>query len=252
MINTQTFYNALLFSSFLLAIIVFITLFFFTAPYGRHIKKGWGPAVRNKVAWVVMEAASPLFFGLCFIIGNNHGIVPLIFLGLWEAHYLHRAFIYPFSLRGDRMMPVSIIGFGLIFNLMNAYLNGHYIFTLATQYTVHWLSDPRFIVGVALFVAGYLINRSADRILRNLRAPGETGYKIPQTGLYRWISCPNYFGEIVVWSGWAIATWSLPGLAFAVWTIANLAPRARSHHIWYQQTFPDYPIGRKALVPMVW
>jgi steroid 5-alpha reductase family enzyme len=149
-------------------------------------------------------------------------------------------------------MPISIIGFGLIFNLMNAYLNGHYIFTLATQYTSKWLTDPRFIVGGALFVAGYLINRSADRILRNLRAPGETGYKIPQTGLYRWISCPNYFGEIVVWSGWAIATWSLPGLAFAVWTIANLAPRAHSHHIWYQQTFLDYPIQRKALVPMIW
>ena len=63
---------------------------------------------------------------------------------------------------------------------------------------------------------------------------------------------PNYLGEIVVWSGWALATWSLPGLAFAVWTIANLAPRARSHHTWYQETFPDYPAERKALVPWMW
>jgi protein-S-isoprenylcysteine O-methyltransferase Ste14 len=252
MISGQTFYNDLLLISFLVAVIVFITLFFFTAPYGRHIKKGWGPTVRNKVAWVVMEAASPLFFGLCFITGNNHGIAPWVFLGMWEAHYLHRAFIYPFSLRGDRLMPISIISFGLIFNLMNAYLNGYYIFTLSTQYTTKWLSDPRFIGGVTLFIAGYLINRSADRILRNLRAPGETGYKIPQKGLYRWISCPNYLGEIVVWSGWALATWSLPGLAFAVWTIANLAPRARSHHTWYQETFPDYPAERKALVPWMW
>jgi protein-S-isoprenylcysteine O-methyltransferase Ste14 len=185
-------------------------------------------------------------------VGKNHSPVPLIFLVLWEAHYIHRAFIYPFSLRGNRMMPISVILMAITFNLMNAFLNGRYIFTLSTQYTTHWLTDPRFIAGIVLFIIGYLINRSSDRILRNLRAPGETGYKIPQKGFYHWISCPNYFGEIVVWSGWALATWSLPGLAFAVWTIANLAPRARSNHKWYRETFPDYPEERKALLPGVW
>ena len=136
--------------SFLLAVIVFIALFFFAAPYGRHIRKGWGPAVRNKLAWVVMEAPSPLFFAVCFLIGNNHSIVPLVFLGLWEAHYIHRAFIYPFSLRGDRQMPIMIIGLGLIFNLMNAYLNGHYIFTLSTQYTTQLADRPAFHRGLDL------------------------------------------------------------------------------------------------------
>ena len=89
-------------------------------------------------------------------------------------------------------------------------------------------------------------------ILRNLRKPDESGYRIPYGGLYRWISCPNYFGEIITWVGWAVATWSLPGLAFAVWTIANLAPRARAHHIWYREHFSDYPTERKALMPGVW
>jgi len=85
-----------------------------------------------------------------------------------------------------------------------------------------------------------------------LRQPGETGYRIPQGGLYRWISCLNYFGEIIEWAGWAIATWSLPGLAFAVWTFANLAPRARAHHAWYHQHFPEYPRERRALLPGIW
>jgi protein-S-isoprenylcysteine O-methyltransferase Ste14 len=70
--------------------------------------------------------------------------------------------------------------------------------------------------------------------------------------MYRWISCPNYFGEIVEWIGWAIATWSLAGLAFALWTAANLAPRAHSHHQWYRESFADYPQERKALVPRLW
>ena len=49
-----------------------------------------------------------------------------------------------------------------------------------------------------------------------------------------------------------MATWSLPGLAFAVWTVANLMPRARAHHKWYGNYFPDYPQERKALVPGLW
>jgi protein-S-isoprenylcysteine O-methyltransferase Ste14 len=250
--DARVFYNDLLVASFVMAAIVFFVLFFMAAPYGRHIRKGWGPTLGNKASWVLMEAPSPLIFAACFLAGDNKTIVTIVFLLLWEAHYIHRAFIYPFSLRGDRHMPLLVIGFGLIFNMMNAYLNGTYIFTFSNNYTNNWLIDPRFVAGLTLFVGGFLINRSADQTLRNLREPGEDVYKIPQTGLYRWISCPNYFGEIVIWTGWAIATWSLPGMAFAVWTIANLAPRARSHHAWYQEYFPDYPPERKALVPKVW
>jgi protein-S-isoprenylcysteine O-methyltransferase Ste14 len=70
--------------------------------------------------------------------------------------------------------------------------------------------------------------------------------------LFEWVSCPNYLGEIVAWAGWALATWSPAGLVFAVWTFANLAPRAWSHHRWYRSNFPEYPKERKALVPGVW
>ena len=108
------------------------------------------------------------------------------------------------------------------------------------------------MIGLILFLAGYGVNRWADLTLRGLRRPGETGYKIPYGGLFRWVSCPNYLGEIVEWFGWALTTWSLPGLAFALWTVANLAPRARAHHAWYHDHFPDYPPERKALIPGIW
>jgi len=88
--------------------------------------------------------------------------------------------------------------------------------------------------------------------LRGLRQPGESGYKISNDRLFRWVSSPNYLGEITIWVGWAIATWSWPGLTFAFWTIANLLPRARANHAWYKATFPDYPPERKALVPGLW
>ena len=201
-----------------------------------------------------MEAAAPVVFTFCFFLSNRPNTVAvLVFLGMWELHYIHRAFIYPFSRRGDsRRMPLTIIGFGLLFNVVNGYLNGRYIFSFSGGYANEWLGDTRFIVGLFLFITGFLINRRADRILRNLRQPGESSYKVSDSGLYRWISCPNYLGEIVIWMGWALATWSLPGLAFALWTAANLIPRARSNHAWYREYFPDYARKVKALLPGVW
>ena len=135
---------------------------------------------------------------------------------------------------------------------MNGYLNSRYIFTFSGGYSNEWLSDYRFIAGVTLFLAGLFINRQADHVLRSLRNSGETEYNVPYGKLYRWVSCPNYLGEIMTWIGWALATWSLAGLSFALWTIANLVPRARAHHAWYNRQFSCYPQERKALLPSLW
>ncbi|HEX79267.1 MAG TPA: DUF1295 domain-containing protein [Dehalococcoidia bacterium] len=239
---------------FVLAVVVFLMLIFVAAPYGRYARGGWGPTIKNRAGWVIMEAAAPIAFAICFILGDNAStFTTLVFLGLWQLHYIHRAFIYPFGLRsrGDGI-PLVIVSLGMLFNTVNGYLNGRYIFTFSSGYGNEWIGDPRFIIGVSLFIVGFVINRRADLILRNLRRPGESGYRIPHGELYRWISCPNYLGEVVIWVGWAVATWSLPGMAFAVWTAANLVPRARLHHAWYRKNFPDYPPGRKAFLPGIW
>ena len=247
-------YNYLLWSWFVLAAVVFVSLFFFAAPYGRYARNHWGPTIDNQKGWLIMEAAAPLIFVLCFTSGSNPvTITAVIFLIMWEVHYIHRAFIYPFSLRGqNKRMPVAVMATALLFNMVNSYLNGRYVFALSDGYTSEWLKDPRLLSGLGLFIAGMIINRRADLILRNLRKPGESDYKIAFGDMYRWISCPNYLGEIIIWIGWAVATWSLPGLAFAVWTTANLVPRARAHHLWYREHFPEYPIERKVLIPWLW
>jgi protein-S-isoprenylcysteine O-methyltransferase Ste14 len=247
-------YNSLLVAWFIIGAIVFVALFFIAAPYGRHMRKGWGYSVGNKLGWVLMEAPAPIVFAICFLFGETRNSpVTLTFLVMWEMHYLHRAFVYPFSLRGaSRRMPLGVIAMGFLFNIMNGYLNGRYIFGFSGGYDNSWLVDPRFIIGVIIFIMGYVINRQADLALRSLRQPGESDYKISYSRLYRWVSSPNYLGEITIWLGWALATWSLPGLAFAFWTVANLLPRARTNHAWYRRTFADYPPERKALIPKVW
>jgi hypothetical protein len=59
-------------------------------------------------------------------------------------------------------------------------------------------------------------------------------------------------GEIIEWAGYAVATWSLPGLAFALFTLCNLGPRGWQHHQWYRQHFKSYPPQRRAVIPWVW
>jgi len=233
---------------------VFVALFFVKAPYGRHSRQGWGPLISSPLGWVIMESPAALVFGACFATTHTPGnSLMLFFFVLWELHYVYRAFIYPLTMRyGGKKMPVAVVMMGFFFNLGNAYANGHFLFGGMVSYPPSWLNDPRFIAGLILFVAGFFVNHWADLTLQRLRKPGEIVYRIPYGGLFHWVSCPNYLGEIIEWSGWALATWSLPGLFFAAWTFANLAPRARSHHAWYQANFIEYPAERKALIPWIW
>jgi protein-S-isoprenylcysteine O-methyltransferase Ste14 len=244
-------YDVVLVALFATAALVAGLLLFVTAPYGRHGRDGWGPSLPARYGWVLMESPTVLAFGAFYALGPHAGSpVPLLLLALWMAHYLHRTFIYPFRLRTRARTPLTIIGMALCFNAANAYVNAAWLSRYG-QYDAAWLGDPRLLAGILVFVVGYAINRWSDAVLRGLRNSGENGYGIPRGGLYRLISCPNYFGELLQWCGWALATWSLAGLSFAVFTAANLVPRALSHHRWYREQFNDYPRGRRAVIPFV-
>lgn len=66
------------------------------------------------------------------------------------------------------------------------------------------------------------------------------------------MSCANYFGELVEWTGYAIMTQSPAAVLFALWTAANLVPRARTHHRWYLQNLKGYPTNRRAILPFLY
>jgi hypothetical protein len=237
-----------------LAIVIFPTQFLVTAPYGRHARTDWGPSVPNRLGWFVMELVSLVVFVCLFLLGPTAKTAPMwVFFALWAAHYVNRSLIFPWRTRTrGKSMPVMIMVSAIVFNVVNAGLNGTYLGWSGAVYPVEWLSDPRFIAGLVVFAAGAAINIWSDNRLIGLRADGRQGYTIPRGGLFEWVSCPNHMGEIVQWSGFALMCWNWPALSFAVWTAANLIPRAVSHHKWYRKTFPDYPAGRRAVIPGVW
>ncbi len=234
-----------------LAAVTFVALRSVVAPYGRHARAGWGPTLPARLGWLLMESPAALLFAALYALGPGRGsAAPLALLALWELHYLYRAFAYPFLLRGGHRMPLVVALLGVAFNVLNAYVNAPWISAYG-DYPAEWLLDPRFLAGASLFLAGFALHVSSDRTLRRLRGAGESGYAIPRGGAFEWVSCPNYLGELVEWSGWALATWSLAGLAFALYTAANLVPRALAHDAWYRRRFAEYPARRRALVPFV-
>ena len=201
-----------------------------------------------------MEAPAALVIAICALDrGPTVGASTWLLLLLWESHYLYRAFVYPNRRRdGDDRMPWMIVAMGLLFNGINAYLNGRWLFHFSAGYGASWWTSPVTWLGLLLFCGGLCINRRADEQLLALRSENEVRYVLPQDGLFRWIDCPNYFGELLQWLGWALLCGSAAGWAFAAWTAANLVPRARSHHRWYRERFADYPQERKALLPHIW
>jgi 3-oxo-5-alpha-steroid 4-dehydrogenase 1 len=148
-------------------------------------------------------------------------------------------------------MPLLIMALAVLFNSVNGSLLGLW-FARWAHYPSDWFGSPFFITGSLLFLCGMALNWRSDYILIHLRKKGGSGYTIPRSGPFKFVSSPNLLGEIIEWGGYALLTCSLPALAFFIWTCANLIPRAASNHRWYRQRFPDYPPGRKRLLPGIW
>jgi hypothetical protein len=244
----QKTYDALAYGVIASAVVTFVALFFVVAPYGRHTRAGWGPTIPDRIGWALMESPSLVLFSAIFFAGpHRFEPVPLALWAMWAIHYANRTIVYPLRIQSNKSMPIAVAAMAIGFNVTNATMNASWIGTLG----VYASPGSRFFFGAAIFVGGMIVNLDADRRLFALRSGSSTGYAIPRGGLYELVSCPNYLGEIAEWIGWAIASWSLGGLAFAVFTFANLAPRALANHAWYKRTFDDYPAARRALVPFV-
>ncbi len=233
------------------SVAVFLALWFVPAPYGKFFRKGWGPAARARWAWMIMELPSPALMFLMFLTSPRPDVPRGVFLAVWLAHYLPRTFLDAFLQPGrDKPFPLLLAAMAILFNLLNGFVNGYGVFHLQA-YPPGWLLSWPFLAGATLFAAGFAVNRTADAQLRRLRRAHPSAYQVPRGGLFELVSCPNYFGEIVEWLGWALMTASPAGLAFFGFTFANLFPRALRTHRWYQSQFPGYPPWRKAVIPFL-
>uniref|UniRef100_A0A0N5BLV5 3-oxo-5alpha-steroid 4-dehydrogenase (NADP(+)) n=1 Tax=Strongyloides papillosus TaxID=174720 RepID=A0A0N5BLV5_STREA len=226
---------------------------YFKASYGRYNKDAFFKSItlNPRLSWMLQEM--PSFVIPCYLIitrYNDYNLYKLFVTSLFVVHYFHRSIIYPMLMKSKNPVPIEIFLSAFTFCTINGALQGFsHLLYIDYNYDNMWTLSTLF--GFLLYLSGMFINIEADHILRNLRKKDETGYKIPVGGAFKYITCANYFGEIVEWIGYFIVAKSFPSLAFAFFTIANIGPRALQHHQWYLQKFDDYPKNRKALIPFI-
>ncbi|KAK1298875.1 Steroid 5-alpha-reductase DET2 [Acorus calamus] len=249
------FYRFTLLTLYLLSPLTILPLQTITAPYGRHFRRGWGPSIPPSLAWLLMESPTVWLSALLLPLGR-HRLHPksLLLCSAFLLHYTHRTLIYPLRLRRKgrplrRPFPLSVAALAFSFNLLNTYVQIRWVSHFADYDRLPWWL---ILVGSAVFAAGMAVNVWSDLVLVGLK--GEEGeYKVPKGGLFEWVCCPNYLGEMVEWLGWAVMTWSWAGFGFFSYTCANLGPRARAHRRWYLEKFgEEFPASRKAVVPFVY
>ena len=230
----------------------FIVLMVGWDPVGRVGGGGLGVRVESRLAWILMEVPALVTFPLIYFSSGNLHVVGNVAVALWLAHYGHRTLVWPwFVVQKGATVPFTMIAMAVFFNGITGGLIGWFM-GYAADYSASWLSDPRFLAGLALMFAGAALNVWADYRLLRLRQANPGQRVLPRGGAFEVVACPNLAGEILEWIGFALLTWAFPTLAFAIWTVANLAPRAVWRRDQYQDNFADYPKGRPALIPKLW
>jgi len=254
-LHTKAAKGILLISPFLYIFLQYILI----APYGKHSasspKWNWGPKINAKLAWFLLELPNLFWIFYAYWNRNEDAFASSangLLLSLFVIHYINRCIVYPFRISAkSNPVNLSIISAGFLFCLMNGWLQTMQ-YCVFHAYPENYHKSPTFITGTIIWFTGFIINLQSDGILRTLRnTPPTNIYKIPKGGFFRYVSGANFFGEIVEWAGYAIASQSLAGLAFLVWVCTNLIPRANAHHQWYLAKLEDYPKERWAVIPFI-
>lgn len=255
---SYTSFQWLLYVMSMLALVVFVALYFVKAGYGIFRTARWGWAVNNRLAWVLMEA--PVFLVMTWLwVESGVGMAQpqFLFFLLFQLHYAQRSFLFPLLMKGNSRMPVAIMAMGIVFNLLNGVMQagGLFFYPDDRAYSEGWpyLLHPHALLGLLLFFTGWGINCHSDHVIRHLRQPGDTRHYLPQRGMYHYVTSANYFGELVEWTGFALLTASPAAWVFVWWTFANLVPRAQAIHRHYREEFGNEQVGRrKAIIPYLY
>jgi len=170
---------------------------------------------------------------------------------LWMTHYTKRLletiFVHEF---GTLTMPV--------FNLFKNCLY-YWSFAAAVGYNVNIpnaqdLPSWHLYLGFPWFCVFMLLNFLCHLRLKYMRPKGTNDFVIPHGGLFEYITCPNYFCEIMTWFGFNILTGFTPaGIAFNIVGAAQMVKWATERREKFIKLFGSkWPKKRWVLFPFIY
>ncbi|GKY99563.1 hypothetical protein MPSEU_000910600 [Mayamaea pseudoterrestris] len=263
--------------------LVFVACLWLKAPWGKTTTNKWWarPILPPRISWFVFESPNLLWAWICWKDSPPPNALSSLLLLLFVLHYIQRTIIYPMLMsKSSQRLPLLMAVSAMAYCFINGYLQARSV-CLFRPVPNDYIYHPMFWCGIALFVAGAAMNLHSDAILRSLRRSTTTTtstttafaspsgihrYKIPRGGMFEYVTAPHFLGEILEWTGFALLNQgSVASVSLAVFTAANLVPRALAHHAWYRATFgvshygkdndddgKRYPGQRKAIIPLLW
>merc|ERR1712065_96110 len=168
------------------------------APYGRYANNAgslWGIKVNGRLAWIIQESPCVIlpFIFHYYDAPRMNDLGNRILFWAYLLHYLNRSIVFPLRIQGGKPTPISVMLMALGFTTVNSYIQARWVTKFADYSNLDSTDQLRFLIGGIIFLAGLIINWNSDHILRNLRKPGEKGYKIPKGGMFTYVSGANFF-----------------------------------------------------------
>lgn len=212
--------------------------------------KDLGPQMSWRTVYIIEYLGPLLIHPLIFsMFSGPRSSAQWVTLALVTIHFLKReyetVFVHRFS---SETMPA----FNLVKNCAYYWFVGGVALagvTYSDWYARETYKFPRY--PVLLFLLAEMCNFKTHTILRDLRPAGTTERKIPCGLGFDWVSCPNYFFEILAWVAMSSVTNSLASWLFTAVGAGQMWFWSVKRHRRYRKEFPDYPKDRKILVPFV-
>jgi len=164
-----------------------------------------------------------------------------------ESLFLHK---YSSTMNGDFLLPI-----GMSYALTAA-MFAHQQRAIAA-YAGSATDNLMLRAGLVFSAVGQLGNFYHHWLLTQLRPPKSAGggeekkYVIPNDGMFKLVTAPHYFFELVAWLGIACTTQQLNCFLAVGDMLSYLCGRSIATTRWYRNKFPEYPACRKHLIPFI-
>jgi len=231
-----------------------------------HVKD-LGPQVSWKTVFLVEYGGPllihPLFYHLPRLwYGQDvqHSMLQKYVYVLVLLHFAKREletiFVHRFS---NASMPfINIFKNSIYYHLFSGLLLAYDVYRPAFSATSSHIvgtirSSEQFLcICTSVWVFAELSNLHTHLTLRSLRPANSRTRAVPFGYGFTFVSCPNYFFEIIEWATIAVMTGSIIAWVFTALGAGIMSIWALKKHRNYKKEFGNaYPRGRKAIIPFI-
>jgi len=196
---------------------------------------------------ILMSIVLAFYFGL-----NSCGVTHILAMFMSNFHYIRRVLESLIDIRGaDRNNVVLVFAVVFYYWFIYGYLVLGSVFHESFNQTHTFLNVYLKGACVIAFFYAEFNNYSCHNILRNLKAKNNGRRGIPKGNMFKFVSCANYFWELISWFFFSLFVNTLHAYLFVLYSFILMTFPAIEKHKSYQKNFEDYPKNRKAIIPFI-